>query len=371
MLMGMSARAMFLRHRSLRWVVPAGLVGAIALASAGAFSASASTNLPPRTAAQLLADVESAKVDGLSGTVVSTADLGLPELPSIGGQSSGSTPVGLLSGSHTARIWYAGPTKQRVALLDAVGEFDLFHNGTDVWQWSSADKTAVHTTLPDSGASLQPSAKTLTPDQVAKQALAAVDPSTVVTTDANRRVADRAAYELVLTPRDATSRVGAVKIAIDGKTKIPVGVRVYARDNPTSPALDVSFTRISFSVPDNDNFAWTPPKGAIVKRESAPAKPVKPSTEPTGPTPGLGSAVKVLGTGWTTVVQTRMDPASLDPKNGSASQVLGKLKIVSGPWGSGRLFESKLVTALITTDGRMFAGAVDPQVLYAAAAAHK
>ncbi|MEP6598425.1 MAG: hypothetical protein ABJB98_03135 [Actinomycetota bacterium] len=358
----MRARAIFLRHRSLRWVVPAGLVGAIALAAAGAFSASASTNLPPRSAAQLLADLESAKVDGLSGTIVSTADLGLPALPSIGGSSAGSSPIGLLSGSHTARIWCAGPTKQRVALLDAVGEFDLFHNGTDVWQWSSADKTATHTTLPASGAAMQPDPTTLTPDQLAKQALAAIGPTTVVTTDANRRVADRSAYELVLTPRDTSSRIGSVKIAIDGEKKIPMGVRIYARGDTASPALDVSFTRISFSVPDNDNFAWTPPKGAIVNRENPSA------ARPTAPRPDVHAAVQTFGTGWTTILQTRITP---NPKDENNTQVLGALRAVSGTWGSGRLFESKLLTGLITDDGRVFVGAVDPQVLYAAAAAHK
>ena len=40
-------------------------------------------------------------------------------------------------------------------------------------------------------------------------------------------------------------------------------------------------------------------------------------------------------------------------------------------WGSGRLLDSKLVSILITDDGRVFAGAVDPSALYAAAATHK
>ena len=47
--------------------------------------------LPPRTAAQLLVDVQTARLDGLSGTVVQRADLGLPALP-LAGLAGGSEP---------------------------------------------------------------------------------------------------------------------------------------------------------------------------------------------------------------------------------------------------------------------------------------
>ena len=38
----------------------------------------------------------------------------------------------------------AAPSKQRVALLGATDETDVFRNGRSVWQWSSADRRAVH-----------------------------------------------------------------------------------------------------------------------------------------------------------------------------------------------------------------------------------
>jgi hypothetical protein len=44
---------------------------------------------------------------------------------------------------------------------------------------------------------------------------------------------------------------------------------------------------------------------------------------------------------------------------------------VSWAGGSGRLFESKLVTVLICDDGRLYAGPVDKNVLIADAAARK
>ena len=40
---------------------------------------------------------------------------------------------------------------------------------------------------------------------------------------------------------------------------------------------------------------------------------------------------------------------------------------MSGAWGSGRLLQTSLVSVLITDSGRVFVGAVQPSVLYAAA----
>ena len=361
----MSTRAWLVQHRSLRWVVPAGVVGAIGLAAAGAFSASASTSLPPRTAAQLLADVESAKVSGFSGTVVSTASLGLPQIPSLSGSSTSETPLGLLSGSHTARVWYAGPTKQRVALVDPVGEYDVFRNGADMWQWSSSDRTATHTTLPANAASATVPQTLERPDQVAAQALAAIDPTTAVSVDENRPVADRKAYQLVLTPKAAgASRIGSVRIGVDAATKLPVEVRVFAR-GATSAAIDVKFTRLTVHVPDGDNFRFTPPKGATVKHASVADQH---DGQPGGADRSAVAApdgVRTVGTGWTTVVSGRVPSTSATSPE--ALQLLGGLTKVSGPWGSGRLFQSALVCALLTDDGRLYAGAVDPAVLYAAA----
>jgi hypothetical protein len=47
------------------------------------------------------------------------------------------------------------------------------------------------------------------------------------------------------------------------------------------------------------------------------------------------------------------------------------LPTVSGSWGTGRLLSTRLLSVLIINDGRVFAGAVAPSALYAAAASHK
>jgi hypothetical protein len=43
---------------------------------------------------------------------------------------------------------------------------------------------------------------------------------------------------------------------------------------------------------------------------------------------------------------------------------------VTGAWGSGHLFTSSLLSALLLDDGRVYAGAVSPAALYAAASGH-
>jgi len=100
----------------LRWAVPAGAI--VAVLGTGiattALRASADTRLPARSAAQLLVDLQTARLDGASGTVVERADLGLPPLAGLlGGNSTQITS--LIAGSHTLKVWYSGPDKMRVA----------------------------------------------------------------------------------------------------------------------------------------------------------------------------------------------------------------------------------------------------------------
>jgi hypothetical protein len=119
---------------SARWLVP--VVVAVVLAAAGStigvLTASARGGLPERTPAQLLVDIQKGRLDGLSGTIVQNADLGLPSLSGVGGAGS-SDMLSLVSGSHTLRLWYSGPNEFRLALLGSLGESDLVRNGTDSW----------------------------------------------------------------------------------------------------------------------------------------------------------------------------------------------------------------------------------------------
>ncbi|MET0965629.1 MAG: hypothetical protein ABWZ02_04490 [Nakamurella sp.] len=430
-------------HPALRWAVP-GAVVAVVLAASGLTAVVANTTptLPARSAAELLVDVQTANVAALSGTVVQTADLGLPELPvQMGGRGSADF-TSLVSGSHTLRVWYSGEQQQRLALLGTMGESDIVRNGTDVWTWSSADNAATHYQLParpDGEAeellpdpavpgSAAESALAMTPQQAADAALAAIDPTTSVTTADNLTVADRDAYELVLAPKvgpDGTaSLIGQVRIAIDAEQHIPLRVQVFASGAGT-PAFQVGFTKISFETPGPEQFQFAPPPGATVTDATVleaepgqidPAAPPAPDDASAAEKAADEGEPTVIGTGWTSIVMATLptDAAGLDaaapideaaPADGAAptdgalpskeaeqgeqepaapiepdgsesgppagaelQSILGALPQVSGTWGSGRVLQSALFSVLLTDDGRVLAGAVAPEALFEAAA---
>jgi outer membrane lipoprotein-sorting protein len=356
----------------LRWVVPAVAVTAVigGGAAIGTITASASPDLPARSAAQLLVDVQTARLQGLSGTVVERANLGLPSLPSVGGQSS-SDLTSLVSGKHTLRVWYAGPDQARVALLGTLGESDVIVNKSDVWLWDSKSNTATHTTLSIDKASENPlsslgsAAKVpLTPQQAADAALAAIDPTTVVSTAGSAKVAGRNAYELVLAPRDRASQVDQVRLAIDATAHVPLRVQVYAKGS-ADPAVEVAFSQVSFTRPSADQFTFNPPPNAKVTENSGKIK--APSTDKGTTQQGTKQDQGTLvGSGWTSVYVTR---GAQDMLSGNqASVILNQLPRVSGSWGGGRLFAGKLFSVLLTDDGRTLAGLVAPDRLYQVAA---
>ena len=374
--------SVFRSRPALRWLVPAAAAVVVigGGAAAGTIVASADPSLPERSAAQLLVDVQNAKVDGFSGTVVQTADLGLPALPGVTSGAGSADIMKLVAGSNTARVWYAGEDKARVALMGTLGETDVIRNGNDVWLWRSANSSATHFKLPADAKGKKPAALPTgvpsTPQEAADAALAAIDPTTAVTTTGAAKVAGRDAYELVLTPKDTASLVGQVRLAIDAEQHVPLGVDVYAK-NANNPAVRVAFQQVSFEVPDAEQFTFNPPPGTKVSEPSAAdiAKEQDEALTPEARAQKRAEAgTKVVGQGWTSVLVARMpagDDAEADkPGSDMAGQfdaIAGTLPKVSGTWGSGRLLSSTLFSALITDDGRILVGAVAPEKLYEAA----
>ncbi len=380
---------LFSTHPSLRWAVPAIAVTVIGGTTLIAASASAHPALKDESAKQLLVDLQQSKVDTFSGTVVQTSDLGLPDLPGIGGGSSDTSLTSLISGTHTLQIWSAGPDKQRLAIHGTLGESDLIRNGTDLWNWSSQDSTATHTKLSSDEARTarpaeQPSATAVTPQQAAARALAAVKPTTAVSTDPAVEVAGRAAYDLVLSPKDSRSLIGQVRISIDGEKKVPLRVQVISSSGKS--VFDTSFTTIDFAAPEAANFTFNAPPGTKLTEGKAPSldahKGARTKTKAAQKaaeqkTAAAQKDTKVVGTGWSSVVVTKVDLSAMSGGNGSTARgkenggasmqrILNGLPKVSGTWGSGRLLSSKAFSVVITDDGRVAAGAVRPQLLYEA-----
>jgi outer membrane lipoprotein-sorting protein len=382
--------SIFEKTPALRWAVPA--VTAVALVGGGSaiggIHAAADAGLPARSAAQLLVDVQQARLDGLSGTVVQKSELGLPSLPGLGGTSSvaSSDLTSLISGTHTMRIWVAGPNKARMALLGTLGESDVIYSGSDLWVWASQDRTAKHYVLPAGGkarttASAQGSAQLPTsPQAAADQALTAISPSTQVTTSGTATVAGRAAYELVLKPKEATSLVAQVRIAIDASAHVPLRVQVFAK-SVADPVFEVGFSSVDFARPDAAQFTFNPPPGTTVTDQKTPAAGKKATGAKTGTlAPHVKSAdtPKVIGQGWGAVVVVKMPTqtgarssagATTDTTIAQLMRYVTLLPKVSGSWGSGHLLAGTVFSALLTDDGRLVVGAVTPEGLYAALAA--
>lgn len=353
-----------LRSRRLRWAVPAIVAAGVAAAAiTSSTSAGASSpNLAPRTAAQLLAAVEQAKPGPFSGTVVETANLGLPDLPS--GDAAGAGGVGLqtlLTGSHTVRVWYGGQGKERLAIMAPMAERDVIRNGRSLWTYTSTTNEVTHATLPAATHESQSHAPDMTPQQAAEQALRAIDPSTQVVVDRTASVAGRSAYQLDLLPRDSRSLIGSVRIAIDAATSMPLQVQVFAR-GASSPALQIGFTDLSMSAPSASVFDFVKPAGATVVPFSSVLGMSDQQSSPDSSTYGTPTT---LGSGWTAVV--KLTSQGTGSSNADASS-LGLLQQISTRVPGGQLVTTPLVSILIARDGTIYAGPVGPAALQQVAA---
>jgi outer membrane lipoprotein-sorting protein len=378
--------------RRARWAVPATAVvvtGAVVAASQITI-AQAAPALPARTPAQLLAQVNSdAKLPPLTGTVVETTSLGLPQLP----QAASSTSLSsLITGSHTVNVYYEDAQHFRVQVPQTMSELDAIRDGNTLWYWNSTQNAVTEYTWPEG--SLHPSGTrfknhvqagpVLTPQQAANEVLQAVGKTTAVSVQSNVLVAGEPAYQLVLAPRDKRSLVGQVVIAIDGKYGVPLRVQVFAK-GATSPAFQVGFTQIAFVTPAPSNLQFTPPPGAKVTKVNLSSQLGKEASGSGAATPGT-SGFAAFGSGWLTVAELPQSDLSMAGPiaggQGTSSAQIGMgavggesqavvhalmmaAKPVHGPWGSGTLLTTSLMSMLIT-NGEVYIGAVEPSVLYAA-----
>jgi outer membrane lipoprotein-sorting protein len=334
--------------------------------------------LPARSAGQLLTAVQSSSNVAFSGTIVETARLGLPALPTADTTASLSWQS-LVTGSHTALVWSDGLDKQRIALTGQLSESDVIHNGRDLWTYTSSTNQVTHSTSsPGAARSTTADKGGYTPAQAAAAALKAIDPTTKVTVDPTQVVAGRKAYTLVLTPRDHRSTVRRLTIALDSSNYVPLRVQVFG--SSSRPAFESGFTSIRFKTPANSVFVFHAPKGATVGKDpfgtssgrgehihrapsaggkvSAPKAGAKVSTRH----PSAGKTT-VIGSSWTSVIEVTGGFPS-----GTTGVLVSKASQPVGSSGD-RIITTSLVNVLMRKDGRVFVGAVTPAALEAIAAA--
>jgi outer membrane lipoprotein-sorting protein len=395
-------KPLLVSSRRARWAVPAGAVAVVAAVTAGSMvsTAAASPALPARTPSQLLAALagQAGSPPPMSGTVTESADLGIPQLP---GMASPSSALSMLAGSHTINFSYGGPAKLRLALPVPLGETDVVRNGSTAWIWQSSTDSVRKITLPPraAGGTGLPAPGTtpgtgtavpLTPQQAAQQLLAAVGPTTSVRTGPSTSIAGEDAYQLIIAPRDHRSLVGQVIVALDAAHPgVVLSVQVFARGAGTA-AFSTAFQTVSFAGPPAATFDFTPPRGATVHTVTPTSTATTPGGTAASPT---AAGAKLIGSHWLTVAVL---PASVlsGLSGGNAAGALGQAaqsaaagpgagagggggsisgaailagllksaRHVSGPWGSGQLIQTSLISALIT-NGHVLIGAVDQSVL--------
>src|SRR5207253_2862139 len=101
---------------------------------------------------------------------------GLPSLPATRNPTSISS---LLTGSHTIKVWYAGPKHYRLAVPESLSETDVVRDGGTVWLWQSTKNAVTEFSLPAHANMPAPApgpSTELTPQQAAQQVLAKVGP---------------------------------------------------------------------------------------------------------------------------------------------------------------------------------------------------
>ncbi|THJ67998.1 hypothetical protein E8P82_04035 [Arthrobacter echini] len=404
-------------NKNWRWL-PAGIVPAVIVAASvsGTAVAEAQPQLPAKTAQELLEFVATGSDEAYSGTVEQESNLGLPDIgmatPPGGTSSSDPTSMALelLTGEHTARVFVDGPDRARVQVLDELAERDVIVNENEIWSYDSRANEARHVVLPDKdavkaeletklqeNAAKHPELQDLprTPAELAETFLAKIDPDTAVTVSGTSRVADRSAYELLLTPEDPSTLIGSISVSVDSETGVPLGVAVQAKGQEDA-AFEAGFSDVDFAAPDAGLFEFTPPAGATVTEAPTAdeletelkAKTEGKTGENTQSLPA-GSPEKptVVGEGWSTIVELPIGSAGLmglkpgsdpdagmgeimeiepgmDPEDIAGAQAMldQALTEVDG----GRALQTALASVLITDDGRVLVGAVGIDQLIAA-----
>ncbi|MFJ2259978.1 outer membrane lipoprotein carrier protein LolA [Streptomyces sp. NPDC087844] len=407
------------RQKAARYVVPVAVVG-VAAATIGlvpAFAGSGDPDLPKVSAQQLIEKIAASDVQQLSGTVKISTDLGLPDLggleSSLGGVAGGgrddsgssadpsSKLMELASGTHTLRVASDGEDKQKLSLLDKAAEYSVIHNGDEVWAYDSASNEAYH--MKDGSAGSSDSAEKgtkdrsedvpATPGELAEEALKASDDTTSVTVDGTARIAGRDAYKLLIKPKQSGSTVGAISIAVDAKTGLPLKFTLTPASGGAA-VIDAGFTKVDFSRPAASTFDFSPPKGAKVtegdelksdgpagrgdagRGDAGKGDKARPGSGKSGEDLGKEfQGLNVIGEGWTSIARFDTGGEGL-PSEGSGGGDAGRFldslgDQVSGKFGSGTVFSTRLVNALITEDGKVYAGAVTKEALVKAANAAK
>mgnify|MGYP000509294394 CR=1 FL=1 len=361
-------------------------------------------DLPDRTVAELLAAMDES-VEGFSGTVTKTSNLGLPELemsqmmseemiedmeqrmpdgfedfiPQVVEQTSFTDAISLLAGTDSIRV-YASEEGFRAQILDPMSQRDVIVTKDAVYSYNAKTNTVLTRDIDvevdrDKMAdySTQMELDLSNPDQVAERLLEEADGKATITVGDDHRVAGRDAYRLVVTPLSDVSLIERIDISVDAETGLGLGVQVYSTEQ-SDVALEVAFEDISYDTPDSAIFAFTPPPGATVETLEVPEAfegleaelqrddvtdaekeaLIEQARDEFQAEFAPGVETDVIGEGFETVITMNQLPEAF-PMEMLSNELLADL---STDVDGGVVFGTPLGNTLITDAGEVFAGAV-------------
>lgn len=384
-----------------RWI-PAVLAPVLIASSVLGFSvqASASIDLPDKSASQILQMINTNPDIAFSGRIVKKASMGLPPmnivpdisqsmideaakrmpkemsdfLPKASAQGELALALEFFAGTHTANIYVDGINKTRLQVLDLLSERDYIRNNNELWSYDAGKSLVQHSVVSESEVkNAEAEARSVfnqnsgqlpfdytSPAAVAEYVLSEAGKYSTITVASDIKIADRGSYQITITPKGNQSLVAWATLSIDAATGLPLAARVMAVGQST-PAFEVAFESITFTKPAASNFDFVPPVGARVVEVASPTKEDVLRELGKGPKlPTEADARKQLedlaAQGWGAVATI---PADQVPSELRLLQVNNNLyKELTKPVSGGRVFTSALMNIFFADNGDVYAGSV-------------
>lgn len=328
--------------------------------------------LPTIGAEELVSSTLAAQPPAFAGVAELTNELGLPAVP-------GTEALDF----ESVRVFHDGDEGARVQVEREASELTFVKSADEAWAYDSQENAAQRFTWDEADAADargRAEAELADPSEAAAQIIERLRPTSDIFVDGTARVADRAAYELVLTPKPSEKTLlREVTVAIDEETRVPLRFDVYA-NGTSDPVLSLGFVEFEVGAQDAELFEFTPPEGAEVGTTAADDVARAGGEHAAG---DIEQRTTTVGDGWDTVVIGEVPddlPAAGSGGEGSfpggqdlggqdlADQdlagILGQIGTpVSGEFGTGSHVQIAVGGVIVTEDGRIAAGAVPQQVL--------
>lgn len=314
--------------------------------------------LPAIGAEELVTSALTARAPAFSGVAELQNELGLPAVP-------GTEALDF----ESVRVFHDGEESARVQVEREASELTFVKGADEAWAYDSRENSAKRFTWDEADAAAargHAEAELADPSEAAAEIIERLRPTSDIAVDGTARVADRAAYELVLTPKPSEKTLlREITIAVDEETRAPLRFDVYANGR-SEPVLSLGFVEFEVGAQDAELFEFTPPEGAEV--ETTEADDAVGSARDAKDRDDVEQYASTVGEGWDTVVVGEAPddvPAEAAVEDGQdLDGILAQVgQPVTGEFGTGTHVQVAVGGAVITQDGRIAAGAVPRQVL--------